>query len=134
MSALRERPRAAIAVGVLLLVVVVAAVLVGSALGGGGGGAEPAGQGQARNRAVREELTQATQKLRRQEAAAAAAAAATDRWRERAQAAEKQLTDLKEEGAADDRKHQPKQRHGRTNPHPGHHSHRNSAGSRRKNG
>lgn len=88
MSALRERPRAALAVGAALLVVVVIAVLVGSALGGGNDA--PASPGPDAN-AARAQLQIVRRQLHDQAGELATAKAATDEWRAKARKAEQQL-------------------------------------------
>jgi len=90
MSTLRERPRAAIAVGTALLVVVVVALLVGSALGGGNDA--PASPGPDAN-AVRAQLQAVRGQLHGQAGELAAAKAATNEWRAKARKAEQQLAD-----------------------------------------
>lgn len=108
MSALRERPRAAIAAGAGLLVVVVVAVLIGSALGGGNDA--PASSGPNAD-VVRGQLQAVRRQLHDRAAELAAAHTATGEWRTKARRAEQQLADEAEKQHHQDRKggpeHQP---------------------------
>jgi chromosome segregation ATPase len=107
MSAVRERPRAAVAAAVALAVLIAAAMLAGGALAGGD--SSPTRSSADRDARVRTERSLAVarreldtlrRQLRDQGADLATAQSAAKRWRARAERAQRQLTKARRRGSS----------------------------------